>query len=148
MLVSDLRKGAGHEGPQMDLSFGRACRARPTQQPENKRPKIEQRTAILSMSRVVWVKIIQWENIIKGLSTPHTHFDSIHVRIKQLWKESVGIPTASAMLWEEDNSKTRSWHAAGKGGLVTSQGTNLKNKEGVWEEPKLQRQMETLKFCY
>ncbi len=43
------------------------------QEPENKRPKIEQRTAILSMSRVVRVKIIQWENIIKGFSTPYPH---------------------------------------------------------------------------
>lgn len=56
-------------GPE--LWSGLPCK--PNQEPENKRPKIEQRTTILSMSRVVQVKIIQWENIIKGLSTPYPH---------------------------------------------------------------------------
>lgn len=51
--------------------IGLSCR--PDQEPENKRPKIEQRAAILSMSRVVRVKIIQWENIIKGLYAPYPY---------------------------------------------------------------------------
>lgn len=53
------------------LWSGLPCK--PDQEPENKRPKIEQRTAILSMSRVVRGKIIQWENIIKGLSTTYPY---------------------------------------------------------------------------
>lgn len=58
----------------MDLSYGRALPCEPNQEPENKRPKIEQRTAILSMSRVVRVKIIQWEIVIKGLfSLPYPY---------------------------------------------------------------------------
>lgn len=75
-LVFDLGKLLGKllamkatNGPE--LWSGLPCK--PNQEPENKRPKIEQRTAILSMSRVVRVKIIQWENIIKGLSTPYPY---------------------------------------------------------------------------
>lgn len=65
-----------------------ALPCKPNQAPENKEPKIEHRTAILSMSRVVQVKIIQWENIIQRTLHPLSVFDSIQVKMKQLQEKS------------------------------------------------------------
>lgn len=70
----------------MDLALVGPCQS--NQGPENKKPKIEGRTAILSMSRVVSVKIIQWENIIKGLQALSL-YDSVSVRIKEEKKKSL-----------------------------------------------------------
>lgn len=70
---------------------------KPNQAPENKEPKIEHRTAILSMSRVVRVKIIQWENIIQRTLHPLSVFDSIQVKMKQLLEQSAGFLRAFAL---------------------------------------------------
>lgn len=79
------------------LWSGLPCK--PDQEPENKRPKIEQRTAILSMSRVVRVKIIQWENIIKGLSTTYPYLTPFKSKLNNFERNTLDFSQRCKLLY-------------------------------------------------
>lgn len=129
-------KVAGHEGYKWTWAL--VCLpCKPNQEPENKRPKIEQRTAILSMSRVARVKIIQWENIIKGLSTPYPYLTPFKSKQNNGERKALDFPQRSQYYQEgvEQNTQlTQAYSTAGKVGIVSSQAESWRKVGGPESE--------------